>query len=691
MSLRRAVPLICICTLLLAAVPGPASAETLGFWNKIEKVADNANELSAIAASPTGELWLLERTTGAVKVTFNGVLKANLTVPVTSTNRAGLLGVAFAPDYGISGVAFVYYVDNTVKARVDKLRLSGRTLVNEGRILDLGTVSDTTKPGGGLAVGKDGKLYIGVGDLGAPSSAQDDNVNVGKVLRANLDGSVPADNPLPGLLCYAKGFRDTRALAVNVSSAYPEGTFYTPDGGAASPAAADEVNAVRRGGNYAWNSCSGASCSGFDAPLVTYASTGLVTPTSIAVNPYDAFGAASVNSVFFAAADDGDASKKGRIRELTLSGPNVDLLGTDTVLYDPRGDVDGTIESICPTEITALAVAGDGALYAGNGGAAAANTGLWRLYHDGPGPREVSAPGSVFPLTVERSAGNLKLTWENLGALDAAKAKRTSATARNEVYRIWEGDLGALRGSGAYALTPLLSTNGTADGVGKLTATVTGGSGAKYYLVQAQNDNYEGPLGAGSTGAAIPYPAGVTTDYCAEIGYDRVIGKCIRDFPFALKDYNRRSPTYGQRHFLRDFRGKVYKLALAAKNCGWCELEVEQEDVVDKRWRDQDFTFLSVFTKDYGVWHVFTEAECQAEIDTWVTNNNNPSTPIFCDEDFNGDTIGDYSDLMDQCNCAPQNFYVDPGGYIYNYVQGAQFSQDVSNNVKNEVHAEGCD
>ena len=43
---------------------------------------------------------------------------------------------------------------------------------------------------------------------------------------------------------------------------------------------------------------------------------------------------------------------------------------------------------------------------------------------------------------------------------------------------------------------------------------------------------------------------------------------------------------------------------------------------------------------------------------------------MLCDIDANGDGFGDISNWYDQCNCAPQNFYIDQGGVIYNYVAG---------------------
>jgi glucose/arabinose dehydrogenase len=59
------------------------------------------------------------------------------------------------------------------------------------------------------SIGFDGKLYLNVGDGTVSDSAQDDRDLRGKVLRLNLDGSIPTDNPIPGSPVFAKGFRNT--------------------------------------------------------------------------------------------------------------------------------------------------------------------------------------------------------------------------------------------------------------------------------------------------------------------------------------------------------------------------------------------------------------------------------------------------------------------------------------------------
>ncbi|MDI6799525.1 MAG: PQQ-dependent sugar dehydrogenase [Actinomycetota bacterium] len=60
-----------------------------------------------------------------------------------------------------------------------------------------------------VTVGPDKKLYVNVGDgMIDPEVAQDESDLRGKILRMELDGSVPPDNPIKGSYVFAKGFRN---------------------------------------------------------------------------------------------------------------------------------------------------------------------------------------------------------------------------------------------------------------------------------------------------------------------------------------------------------------------------------------------------------------------------------------------------------------------------------------------------
>jgi len=92
----------------------------------------------------------------------------------------------------------------------------------------------------------DGKLYVNVGDgMINPDVAQDDNDLRGKILRMNLDGSIPSDNPTPGSYIYAKGLRNPFGAAWRKSDNH----LYISDNG---PAVDDRIAKIIPGENYGW-------------------------------------------------------------------------------------------------------------------------------------------------------------------------------------------------------------------------------------------------------------------------------------------------------------------------------------------------------------------------------------------------------------------------------------------------------
>ncbi|MFB0518370.1 MAG: sorbosone dehydrogenase family protein [Acidobacteriota bacterium] len=92
----------------------------------------------------------------------------------------------------------------------------------------------------------DGKLFVNVGDgMIDPDVAQDDKDLRGKILRMNLDGSIPTDNPNPKSYVYAKGLRNPFGAAWRKSDHH----LYISDNG---PAVDDRIAKIVPGENYGW-------------------------------------------------------------------------------------------------------------------------------------------------------------------------------------------------------------------------------------------------------------------------------------------------------------------------------------------------------------------------------------------------------------------------------------------------------
>jgi len=92
----------------------------------------------------------------------------------------------------------------------------------------------------------EGKLFVNLGDgMINPEVAQDDNDLRGKILRLNLDGSIPEDNPNPKSHVYAKGLRNPFGAAWRKSDNH----LYISDNG---PAVDDRIAKILPGENYGW-------------------------------------------------------------------------------------------------------------------------------------------------------------------------------------------------------------------------------------------------------------------------------------------------------------------------------------------------------------------------------------------------------------------------------------------------------
>lgn len=669
-------PLVPFLALILGILvcPSPADAQVLPFslpTLKIEKVFDNAAELGDLAQSPTGELWVLERA-GTIKVYRLGAIDATLTIPVSTSCESGLLDVAFDPDYRRTGIALVSYVDPGGQLKIDQVIRSESGLSNGGTIINVGNTAGGCNPGGGLLVGTDGKLYVGVGDLESSGNAQNDASFAGKILRSNLNGTVPPDN-LSGTLVWAKGLRNAKDLALNPNTTRAGGTLYVSDLGTDSGSGVfDEVNAPAESDNLGWDAHDGPGGGpAYVDPIVAYDPT--IQPEALEAFPTDALGAMHQDSVTYAcvAADE--------IREAVLTGDEKDGLDSTRAFFDPDNDRDGTPDIDCPRQMNTLTVTDEGWLYAGNDGS---NPGIWRVWRDDPGPREVSAAGSPFPLTVEKNGDNLTIGWEQLGDLDVGRPEPNGGQHAAD-YQIWEGPLPVPAGWGIADLNSVATTNGTLEpGVqGYLTTTVNPSTGSHFYIVAAQGDNME-VLGTAGDGSPRP-----VVDYCDDVGWGITVGSCAQGWThpvtgapgYGLIDYNPHSETFMQTITLADLRGRVVRMDISATNCFWCGVQADFFHDLDLKYRDRDVSIVTVMMDTYGYWDALPSSQCAAEIEAWA-NTNNETGPILCDTDLDADGRADVAWSYYQDCGTPTNYYIKPGHTIYDFVCGAETSSALIEN-----------
>lgn len=202
---------------------------------------------------PDSLIWMTER---GGKVSRVNPATGKVTViadikEVVSRDEGGLLGLAIHPDFSkVAEVFLVYnYVNNEGQylEKVVKYKCNGSSLVNPVILLD-NLIANTYHDGSRLLISDDKKLFITTGDAGFTNLSQDMNSLNGKILRLNLDGSIPLDNPFPGSAIWSLGHRNAQGLV------FANNILYSSEHG---PTTDDEFNIISKGKNYGWPNVDG--------------------------------------------------------------------------------------------------------------------------------------------------------------------------------------------------------------------------------------------------------------------------------------------------------------------------------------------------------------------------------------------------------------------------------------------------
>jgi glucose/arabinose dehydrogenase len=224
---------------------------------------------TAMALAPDGRIFVCEQT-GALRVIRDGKLLPQpfVTVPVFTEGERGLLGVTVDPDFPRTPHVYLYYtaVKPFVHNRVSRFTASGDRAASgsETSILDLPQLAKPIHNGGAMHFGPDGHLYIAVGENAVPENAQKLDNPLGKILRIEKDGSIPADNPFSGRAIWAYGLRNPFSFAFQPGT----GRMFINDVGRKDW---EEINEGEAGANYGWPVTEGPTTDpAYKAPLYTY-------------------------------------------------------------------------------------------------------------------------------------------------------------------------------------------------------------------------------------------------------------------------------------------------------------------------------------------------------------------------------------------------------------------------------------
>ncbi len=239
-------------------------------------VANGISSPTCFSFSPDGRIFVAQQN-GQLRVIKNGGLLVTpfVSLSVNSSGERGLLGIAFDPNFVSNSYIYLYYTLSTASNnRISRFTANGDVALagSELVILNLDPLSSATNHNGGtMQFGKDGKLYVGIGENANSANSQNLDTYHGKILRLNTDGTAPADNPFISSTnvkrqrVWAYGLRNPYSLSIQPVT----GRIFVNDVGQNTW---EEINDATTGAkNFGWPTAEGVSTNvAFTNPVYTY-------------------------------------------------------------------------------------------------------------------------------------------------------------------------------------------------------------------------------------------------------------------------------------------------------------------------------------------------------------------------------------------------------------------------------------
>lgn len=366
----------------------------------VHVVASGLNVPWEMVWGPDNWIWLTEQSGTISRLNpKTGEKQILVTIPEVYRHRSlGLLGLALHPDFAKNPYVYVDYMtkrDAAITTRLVRYTFRDHVLTDPHIMLEI--PAHTGHNGSRIVISPDRKLMFATGDAITITNAQDTRSLNGKVLRMNLDGTVPADNPIPGSYVWSWGHRNIQGLAYGAN-----GLLYSSEHG---DAVEDELNIIRKGRNYGWPNVEGrcdqpkekAFCDSVAVTEPVKAWTPTIAPAGITVYKGREF-----------------PEWKGAVLLTTLKEADLRVLKTNaagTGILSESIPLDGTYG-----RLRAVCVAPDGSIYVST------SNRDWN-------------PGSGFPKPEDDRI--LRITRGTQADLAAAQAQKASTEAVSDGARLY--------------------------------------------------------------------------------------------------------------------------------------------------------------------------------------------------------------------------------------------------------------
>ena len=247
MVMKNWISCICIFITFISCNKSEKSSQNLPAEIHDTVLVQNLNFPWEILWGPDDKIWMTERggTISRVDPVTGSVMPLLTIAEVQSQGEGGMLGMVLHPDFSTNPylyVAYDYSQSGNYTGKIVRYEFNGTALTNPQTIFD-NIHAAGIHNGCRLVITPDLKLFITTGDASNQSDPQNILAVNGKILRINLDGSIPADNPTHGSPVWTYGHRNPQGLV------FANNILYSSEHG---PDTDDEINIIEKGRNYGW-------------------------------------------------------------------------------------------------------------------------------------------------------------------------------------------------------------------------------------------------------------------------------------------------------------------------------------------------------------------------------------------------------------------------------------------------------
>jgi glucose/arabinose dehydrogenase len=240
-----------------ASSPTPSTVRSRGEPRARAIVAD-LDAPWGLVTLKDGSFLISERDTRKILRVRNDSTSLVRTIDEASpAGEGGLMGLAVTKN---EKTVFAYYTaanDN----RIVSMSWDGRDL-GAPKVILRGIPKAFIHNGGRMVIGPDDHLYVGTGESGDGSLAQDKDSLGGKILRLRVDGRPAPGNPFDNEV-FSYGHRNVQGLAFDA-----DGRLWASEFGQQTW---DELNLIKQGANYGWPEVEGSGkAKGMTNPKVVW-------------------------------------------------------------------------------------------------------------------------------------------------------------------------------------------------------------------------------------------------------------------------------------------------------------------------------------------------------------------------------------------------------------------------------------